>query len=478
MVFVIVPVFAITCLLVSFYLSGQIWTIVDTPCVTPSGAIVGLCEITGKASTQLDKSSQLKPLSISPIANIECVWFHVLVEEYKRNGKSGDWIEVYSKESSNGFRVVDGYGGVFVDLSNAKKYLTKTVDKNKSRDYVNMALTYFKGRDESPAEKLAKQWISSPDKYYLYHKNIGKYIPASYVSENRQQYYDDASKSWQNIYTQSTGDSIALGITNLFNSIKNLDLRVTEILVIPMQDIFVHGYVSFPEDGSSTNELVIGSKKKNSSSYYVSSQGENKPLTSLKRLRAVFATLGVVLSIIFLTMLQVKFHGTTPLVEPIGIEKYEYLIRPIILLLIFFVLGYIFSKLGRTFNRFIRLKQQVDMSKSTIDVVLKRRSALIPQLKTVVEEAASHEASMQQMATELRSQNDDQFAKTIFAIGEAYPNLKASQNFMALQFELGRTEEKIAMARSYLTDSVLNYNNLRATFTGILFKPFFSEMKL
>ena len=55
-------------------------------------------------------------------------------------------------------------------------------------------------------------------------------------------------------------------------------------------------------------------------------------------------------------------------------------------------------------------------------------------------------------------------------------SLKVSVNFMQLQFELGRTEEKIAMARSFLNDSVLNYNNLRATFVGILYSPFFKKI--
>ena len=65
--------------------------------------------------------------------------------------------------------------------------------------------------------------------------------------------------------------------------------------------------------------------------------------------------------------------------------------------------------------------------------------------------------------------------KTIFAIAEGYPDLKANQNFLELQRELSSTEDKVAYARQYYNDSVMNYNNLYKTFPGNMFATIFGK---
>ena len=451
---------------------------IDTPCVSPSGAIVGLCEVSGKASTELDEHRQLKPLMYSPMQNVECVWFHILVEHWVQKDKSGSWEEYRSRESRDGFRIVDGYGGVFIDPTNAKKFLTKTVDKSESSENIDRAKDYF-DLDESPndAEKAAQKWHASPDGNWMYHPSLGKYIPVTYVTEDRQRYYDDAKKEWVNIYQPSTAESIVSGFLSVAKKFNAQKLRVTETVVFPMQDIFAHGYVSFPEENATTNELIIGSKGKSRSDYYVSSQGEKGPLKNLRVSRAVCVVAGVLCSMLTVIVFQTKFSDQNVFNDlQYGGNAFLRFFVPLLWLVGILFFGAIILKLGRTYNRFIKLKQQINVSESTINIVLKRRSTLIPQLKTVIDEAAQHEAQMQEMVAKMRNQQDEDFIKSVFALKEAYPNLKTSENFMHLQLELGRSEEKIAMARSFLIDSKLNYNNLRATFTGIIFTPIFKKV--
>ena len=132
-------------------------------------------------------------------------------------------------------------------------------------------------------------------------------------------------------------------------------------------------------------------------------------------------------------------------------------------------------KLFRTYNRFVRLREQVRLSRSAIDVTTKRRSSLIPELCDVIEGVMDHEKVVLQAVVDLRTQRSDLASKEILSLSESYPNIKSSTNFLNLQKELGRTEEKIAMARSFLNDSILAMDNLRATLFGMVFSPLFAN---
>ena len=479
MFYFVAPVIAVICLVVGFKLSRQVWNLIDTPSVTPSGAIIGLCEINGKASTELDERSNLKALTYGPVSGRECVWSSVLVERFERHDKSSSWVKLYEAKTSDGFRIVDRYGGIFVDPKNAKLYLTKSITESESQVEVDKAVAFFRSRNLSPQELDASKWVTSPDGYYMYHPTVGKYIPYTYVSKDRFQYFDDTSQQWLFLYKQSNSEALAESFKDFIGALGALSkeqLRVTETLVTPMQDIYAHGVISFPQEYSTNTELVMGEKGKKKSTYYISTSGEESILKDLKLTRIIVLVIGALASMftageIFLVMSSEDIADA-----PLEVSNLTKLLIPLTVLAVLFVAGFIVMKLGRTYNRFVRLKQQVEMSSSTIDIVLKRRSSLIPKLKDVIDEASAHEANLQVSLTELRSVSDDQVAKTIFAIGEAYPDLKVSPNFMQLQFELGRTEEKIAMARSFLNDSVLGYNNLRATITGIIYSPFFPKI--
>ena len=131
------------------------------------------------------------------------------------------------------------------------------------------------------------------------------------------------------------------------------------------------------------------------------------------------------------------------------------------------------------YNGLVRARNRIDNAWSQIDVQLKRRYDLIPNLVETVKGYAEHEKSTFEMVTQARAnainaQGPEQQAqaenvlsgalKSLFAVAEAYPDLKANQNFLNLQEELTSTEDRIAYARQFYNDSVLSFNNRIQTF--------------
>ncbi len=134
------------------------------------------------------------------------------------------------------------------------------------------------------------------------------------------------------------------------------------------------------------------------------------------------------------------------------------------------------------YNRIITLENRVGNAWSQIDVQLKRRTDLIPNLVEVVKGYASHEkgifeevaasrAAMMGAKTVAESaEAANQMSAALgrlFAISENYPDLKANQNFMMLQEELSSVENKIAYARQFYNDGVLQFNNAITTVPGV-----------
>ncbi|MBI2670661.1 LemA family protein [Candidatus Woesearchaeota archaeon] len=133
------------------------------------------------------------------------------------------------------------------------------------------------------------------------------------------------------------------------------------------------------------------------------------------------------------------------------------------------------------YNRFIVLRNRISEALSQIDVQLKRRYDLIPNLVETVKGYMKHEretlteitnarASMLK-ATSLKEKAriENTLAgalKTIFAVAENYPQLRATENFQMLQEELSATENKIAFSRQFYNQNVLSYNNSRQSFPG------------
>lgn len=135
-----------------------------------------------------------------------------------------------------------------------------------------------------------------------------------------------------------------------------------------------------------------------------------------------------------------------------------------------------------TYNRFIKLQNRTEEAWSDIDVQLKRRFDLIPNLVDTVKGYAAHEKEVFMRVTEARSalmkaeQAGDPAAsaradnmltgalKSLFAVAEAYPDLKANENFLELQRELSDTENKIQAARRFYNGNVRDLNTLIESF--------------
>jgi LemA protein len=141
------------------------------------------------------------------------------------------------------------------------------------------------------------------------------------------------------------------------------------------------------------------------------------------------------------------------------------------------------------YNGLVRARNQVDNAWSQIDVQLKRRIDLIPNLVETVKAYAAHEKSTLEAVINARNAAiaapntpagqaaaDNMMTgalRQLFALGEAYPDLKANQNFLALQEELTATEGRVAYARQFYNDSVLSYNNKLQSFPTVLIAGMF-----
>ncbi|MEM2877958.1 MAG: LemA family protein [Candidatus Hadarchaeales archaeon] len=155
----------------------------------------------------------------------------------------------------------------------------------------------------------------------------------------------------------------------------------------------------------------------------------------------------------------------------------EWIIIAIIVLVVLIIAGIFLYY----YNRIITLSKRIDNAWSQIDVQLKKRADLVPNLVETVKGYMRHEKKAIETVTKARERMmgakspeemvkaGDALAgalKTIFAIAENYPNLRASENFKLLQEQLDGIESKIAYARQLYNDSVLDYNVIIRTIPG------------
>lgn len=141
------------------------------------------------------------------------------------------------------------------------------------------------------------------------------------------------------------------------------------------------------------------------------------------------------------------------------------------------------------YNRLVKLRNRVEAAWSQIDVQLRRRYDLVPNLVETVKGYASHERETFEAVTRARQQAVDasgiedqaraeniltQALRQLLAVAEDYPDLRANENFLALQEELTGTEGRIAFSRQFYNEQVLAYDNARETFPMNLFASAFN----
>lgn len=148
-----------------------------------------------------------------------------------------------------------------------------------------------------------------------------------------------------------------------------------------------------------------------------------------------------------------------------------WIVAAIVAALVLFVIG--------IYNRLVVLRNRIENAWAQIDVQLRRRYDLIPNLVETVKGYASHERTVFERVTEARAkaiaagsvaqqgQAENmltQALRSLFAVAEAYPQLRANENFQKLQEELSETESKIAFSRQFYNDTVMQYDNMREAF--------------
>ncbi len=157
-------------------------------------------------------------------------------------------------------------------------------------------------------------------------------------------------------------------------------------------------------------------------------------------------------------------------------------------IVIIIILVIIVGTIIHMYNRLVSLRNRVKNSYAQIDVQLKRRNDLIPNLVETVKGYAAHEKGVLEEVTKARSNvmnasgvketsdADNQLTgalKTLFAVAENYPDLKANSNFQQLQEQLSETEDKISYSRQFYNDTVLMYNNACQQFPSNLLAGLF-----
>ena len=149
------------------------------------------------------------------------------------------------------------------------------------------------------------------------------------------------------------------------------------------------------------------------------------------------------------------------------------------LVIVLIIIGVVAVAAIGIYNGLIQLRNRADNAWAQVDVQLRRRYDLIPNLVETVKGYAAHEKETFQKVTEARSQaiNAGTVAeqgkaenmltgalKSLFAVVESYPDLKANQNFLMLQEELAGTEGKIAYSRQFYNDTVMKFNTKQQVF--------------
>ena len=140
------------------------------------------------------------------------------------------------------------------------------------------------------------------------------------------------------------------------------------------------------------------------------------------------------------------------------------------------------------YNRFVRMRNMVDNAWAQVDVQLQRRYDLIPNLVETVKGYAAHEQATLDSVTQARSKVAGAHTptermeaenvlsgtlKSLFAVAEQYPDLKANAGFVTLQQQLEETEDKISYMRQSFNDTVMKYNTAIQQFPGTLFANLF-----
>lgn len=407
--------------------SGAVSGFVDTPTVTPSGAILGVCEIQGKAAPMRYPSGGYAPEWIAPISGERCVYYHV---KFQESGNQGGVVGLAEKDFSTGpFSIADEHGSVIfepnglvpIDFTpndfSSNGYMANAIDAvfaeetvaSNDEAAINRAKYYF---NSYAASDITQQWISSDDGYYKWHPILSKWIPTRDVSPDLKSYFDRDDAEW--IALPAADSSLANAGMPAWASEVNKTFRsfgispkadfVTEYIVREGQPFYIHGTVSLSDSGT---DLIVDPREQFSNKLVISKKDEGQIVKDLKRRSYVSAVPIICNALFFVFFAKLALN-----------ESFQTMLFLMGLAVVFAAISIFATNLINTYNRFVRLRQQVHLGRSSIDVSTSRRSVLIPHIVDVVSQSSSYEKELQQKLAELR--NDGPASKIILAFFEEY----------------------------------------------------------
>ena len=255
--------------------------------------------------------------------------------------------------------------------------------------------------------------------------------------------------------------------------------RFTEKALVPGDDLYVLGPAKLREDVAAPKI----SRNENERYYFISSKTESQ----IVRGKGIWSSFLMLFATVAALAVPVVGISATTGMEPLE----AFLENPLGELLAAFVFSLVvgFLYLTLLYNGLIRVRNRLQLALSLIEVQLKRRHDLIPQLLECVKGAASHERELQTMVAEARTKAmqwgstskdlDQEINKAhgivgqLFALSEDYPDLQVDTNFRLFMEQLTDTEDRIALARAFYNDSLLALRDRLMTFPDVMVAKWF-----
>ncbi|MCX8194944.1 MAG: LemA family protein [Candidatus Micrarchaeota archaeon] len=417
----------------SYYMGIKLFSLLkkieNTPTCKVIAAYPGTVELQGKAK-------RMGELFTSPLEKKPCVYYETVVKKWIGSGKHRKCELVDRKTSKTPFFLEDDTGQIMIDPS----WITLEgnsgikIDRNASID-------------EMPSLRKDTGLVDTV-KWMLFLKNREKIDPQTAPLTEEEKKSD-----------------VAAFIAENYPSLRGYEdtIDVSETYIMEGDPIYVIGTAQMVDDQKG-HHLII--RKSGNNPYYICDGTEKEAKQTIGTDTYLSLIGGPILFFICSVLLATIYFKVDALLAAsaagalVGLA-YLYLVAIMLL---------------GIYNGMVLLKTQIEMAKANLQALYERRQVLIPQLVAVVEEAARHEKKLQGAIAELRARAI-QDEKSIFAIGEKYPLLKANENFLALQKELSKTESWIAGGRAFLVDSITLYNTKIQSFPHYLiakiagFKP-------
>lgn len=434
---VVAVVLAVTCLRAW----RKKWDIDDTPTSTCRGVFVGRNEVIGQAVP-------LGQPLMAPFSQAAVVWFEWHLEKYRSSGENSSWVTVEKRATAAPFWVQDETGRVLVRPRKAKiesvPSACRPIGSSYAPPYSRWELRQWALVGEDMIERQ-RSLASDPAFAEAPHPGGG--------------------------WFSSTPDTID-PISRLSGK-----HRVTERMIPAGSPVYLLGEASPRTDinglefDAATHEGLLISGK---------SEGQ---MSSASSSRALLSGLGALAALPF-------FVGCVS-ADVRGEVRWSWVAAALVAELTAFLV----ITLTRNFNRQVAVKEQAAKAWSMIDVSLRRRSELLPNLARVVSAYAGHERLVQETTALLRADHDPQVrsagealpseqtlasaesadraqrsaAASAVALAEAYPELKADRMFLDLQFRIADSEEAVASARTFYNDAINVLRDRRQQFPGSLF---------